>query len=356
MVLVANALLLLLSFPLIINGVAIPIRNQKSVSSSNGGIIVPGDLAQPIMQPDTRDTIPAMELPVLSANITQDQGGVSKSVRKPESENDPLAVQPSETDNSQTGMPSAEPRDQTLEETSNTSPEILEAKPRNKQAAMTDGSDGLDLARESGNVAEAKSRISRRAEKPIVADKKAISSTTTRKSTSTSTKRIHRATTASTTKSTSSTTSPTYSASPSPTATYKPGTCSFHVRQTYFPTCMHFNHHDCTRINSTVHLYDSACTLLTTANTTLTYDGQNKFSLSSALPYPLAFTQLGITQGSNQAMNSKNRKNYWPMLIAYAGAEGGKGKEWRNDDEGMCKWGEWEGFLVNRDFDCWFAC
>ena len=55
-------------------------------------------------------------------------------------------------------------------------------------------------------------------------------------------------------------------------------------------------------------------------------------------------------------MKSWNRKNYWPMLIAYAGLDGGKGKEWRNDDAELCKWGEWEGFLVNRDYDCWFTC
>jgi len=357
MILVANALFLLVAFTLTSDGAAIPIRNQKPVSSSNGAYTIPNDLAQPVVQPNARDSITAMELPVLSGNTTEEKGGVSNAVRNTESENHTPAVEFRKTNNAQKDMRSTEPGDETLEKTSTSSPESLEANRPNKQAAMKDGPDGRDLSTEANTL------LLRRAEKIIVEDNKAISSTARRPSSTATTHIIKPSTTSSKPASTSPTSSPTTSPSPSPSPPYTPGTCHIHVRQTYHPTCQHFNHHDCTRINSTISLSSSSSSsppaLLATANTTLTYDGITTFSLSSVLPYPVTFTQLAIVQGVHQELGSRNRKNYWPMQMGYGkGEKGGEeeGKEWRNDDEGMCKWGEWEGFLVNRDFDCWFDC
>jgi hypothetical protein len=353
MILIVNAVLLLVAFTLTSNGVAIPIRNQKPVSSGNGGIVVPNDLAQPVVQRSARDSVAAMELPVLSGNITEEKGRVSHAVRKAESENHAPAVELRETNHAQKDMPGPHPRDETLEKTSTSSPESLAANRPNKQAAMKDGSNRDD------HSTEAKTVLFRRAEKIIVEDKKAFSSTIRRPSPTATPHTTKLSPTSSKPASTLPTSSPTPTAPPPPP--YTPGTCHIHVRQTYHPTCQHFNHHDCTRINSTISLSDASSppTLLATANTTLTYDGINTFSLASALPYPVTFAQLAIVQGVHQELSSRNRKNYWPMRMGYGkgtGEDGRKGQEWRNDDERMCRWGEWEGFLVNRDFDCWFDC
>ena len=49
--------------------------------------------------------------------------------------------------------------------------------------------------------------------------------------------------------------------------------------------------------------------------------------------------------------------NIWPVAMGYAGADGGMGKkQWRNDDEVVCKFGMWEKVIENRDFDCGFSC
>ena len=149
----------------------------------------------------------------------------------------------------------------------------------------------------------------------------------------------------------------TSTSTPTPTPAYHPGWCGIHVRQVFWNTCLGRNHADCIRINHTISIYDGAQTRLASANTTLTWDGKNTFSLNSSLPFPVTFKQLDVADGINFPHKGYNMYNMWPVIMGYEGADGGMGKRsWRNDDETVCKFGMWENVNQNRDFDCGFSC
>ena len=131
---------------------------------------------------------------------------------------------------------------------------------------------------------------------------------------------------------------------------YTSGWCGLHVRQVNHPTCHHFNHDDCSRMNVTMTLFDASQTLLANETATLTYDGVNNHSVNSVLPHAVEFTQLAVMDGISTVMGSGDFFNRWPMRMRYGDVE------WRNDEKKRCEYGKWENLVDNRDFDCGFAC
>ena len=330
MILATHAFSFLLTLPLIVQSVAIPVRNHQSIAVNNGDPPIQVDqaaVAQPAVQSDRGETVAAMELPVLSGNATEEKSRVSdmQPVVQPvvqqviQSHNTPFGKHShEEADNQKLKETEDDPQTAHVESTNpepaTSPPASLEKKQSKEPAAIDDATTKPDSLLLSTDTSKAPHPISERQNEAIIV-------------------------------------SHNIATPPSP---YTPGWCGLHVRQTYFPTCLHFAHTNCTRINSTITLYDASQRLLASANTTLTYDGTSTFSLFSALPFPLVFRQLGIVDGVNQALGSWNARNYWPMWMAYGADKDGEG--WRNDEVPRCKFGEWEGFLRNRDFDCGFAC
>ena len=102
-------------------------------------------------------------------------------------------------------------------------------------------------------------------------------------------------------------------------------------------------------MNHTITLYDGAQKALSAQNTTVTWDGENTFAMNTSLPYPVTFTQLGVTDGLDWPNQSYKMENLNPVLMEYGG------DEWRNDDLGHCKFGLWDNYET-RDFDCGFSC
>ena len=77
--------------------------------------------------------------------------------------------------------------------------------------------------------------------------------------------------------------------------------------------------------------------------------------LASALPFPVNVTQLGVVTGNDLTPGSINIGNFWPVAMSYPGETAGNGT-WRNDERPRCRFGTWQNYLENRDFDCGFHC
>ena len=87
----------------------------------------------------------------------------------------------------------------------------------------------------------------------------------------------------------------------------------------------------------------------------LTFDGQATVLLQSALPFPVNITQLGVITGDDLTPGSATIGNFWPVQMGYKGETSGNGT-WRNDEVPRCRYGKWQNYLENRDFDCGFGC